>query len=172
MENNVDKLLKKYYKTFIIGKKSFACNKDKACHYIKQSLLMLDDLKKNHTEEISQYSNTLKEIETESFDNQRKFIENEQNIMVATKAFGMGIDKPNVRFTVHINIPASIESFVQEAGRAGRDRKMALSTIIFNEQKIAIFNQKFYEKLVSNEQPSFFNSLREINPGCVIVYDW
>ena len=42
-----------------------------------------------------------KEIETESFDNQRKFIENEQNIMVATKAFGMGIDKPNVRFTVH-----------------------------------------------------------------------
>jgi ATP-dependent DNA helicase RecQ len=88
-----------------------------------------------------------KEIETESFDNQRKFIENEQNIMVATKAFGMGIDKPNVRFTVHINIPASIESFVQEAGRAGRDRKMALSTILFNEQKVAIFNSKFYEKL-------------------------
>lgn len=88
-----------------------------------------------------------KEIETESFDNQRKFIENEQNIMVATKAFGMGIDKPNVRFTVHINIPASIESFVQEAGRAGRDRKMALSTILFNEQKVAIFNQKCFETL-------------------------
>lgn len=90
---------------------------------------------------------TGKEIETESFDNQRKFIDNEQNIMVATKAFGMGIDKPNVRFTVHVNIPASIESFVQEAGRAGRDRKMALSTILFNEQKVAIFNQKFYEEI-------------------------
>jgi len=90
-----------------------------------------------------------KEIETESFDNQRKFIENEQNIMVATKAFGMGIDKPNVRFTIHLNIPASIESFVQEAGRAGRDRKMALSLILFNEQKVAIFNQKFYENLES-----------------------
>lgn len=90
-----------------------------------------------------------KEIETESFDNQRKFIDNEQNIMVATKAFGMGIDKPNVRFTVHVNIPASIESFVQEAGRAGRDRKMALSSILFNEQKVAIFNQKFYENLES-----------------------
>ena len=88
-----------------------------------------------------------KEIETESFDNQRKFIENEQNIMVATKAFGMGIDKPNVRFTVHVNIPASIESFVQEAGRAGRDRKMALSTILFNKQKVALFNKKFYEEL-------------------------
>lgn len=88
-----------------------------------------------------------KEIETESFDNQRKFIENEQNIMVATKAFGMGIDKPNVRFTVHVNIPASIESFVQEAGRAGRDRKMALSSILFNKQKVALFNKKFYEEL-------------------------
>lgn len=101
-----------------------------------------------------------KEIETESFDNQRKFIENEQNIMVATKAFGMGIDKPNVRFTVHVNIPASIESFVQESGRAGRDRKMALSTIIFNEQKIAIFNQKFYEKLESEISENALKLLR------------
>ena len=88
-----------------------------------------------------------KEIENESFENQKKFIDNEQNIMVATKAFGMGIDKSNVRFTVHVNIPSSIESFVQEAGRAGRDRKIALSTILFNEQKIAVFNTNFYEKI-------------------------
>jgi hypothetical protein len=59
----------------------------------------------------------------------------------------MGIDKPNVRFTVHVNIPASIESFVQEAGRAGRDRKMALSTILFNQQKIAVFNANFFDKI-------------------------
>lgn len=90
---------------------------------------------------------TGKEVEIDSFENQRKFIENEQNIMVATKAFGMGIDKPNVRYTMHINIPASIESFVQEAGRAGRDRKMALGTILYNKQKIAYFNPKFYEKI-------------------------
>lgn len=88
-----------------------------------------------------------KEIEKESFENQRKFIDNEQNIMVATKAFGMGIDKPNVRFTIHVNIPASIESFVQEAGRAGRDRKMALSSILFNDQKIINFNDVFFNKL-------------------------
>lgn len=103
-----------------------------------------------------------KEIETESFDNQRKFIENEQNIMVATKAFGMGIDKPNVRFTVHINIPASIESFVQEAGRAGRDRKMALSTILFNEQKVAIFNQKCFEKLESEISKEALKLLKKL----------
>lgn len=103
-----------------------------------------------------------KEIETESFDNQRKFIENEQNIMVATKAFGMGIDKPNVRFTVHVNIPASIESFVQEAGRAGRDRKMALSSILFNPQKVAIFNQKCFETLESEISEEALKILKEL----------
>lgn len=70
---------------------------------------------------------------------QNQFIAGETNIMVATKAFGMGIDKPNVRFTLNINHSGSLEAFVQEAGRAGRDRKMALATIIycpkaFNEQ--------------------------------------
>lgn len=103
-----------------------------------------------------------KEIETESFDNQRKFIDNEQNIMVATKAFGMGIDKPNVRFTVHVNIPASIESFVQEAGRAGRDRKMALSTILFNQQKVAIFNQKCFENLESEISEEALKLLKKL----------
>lgn len=88
-----------------------------------------------------------KEIEAESFENQKRFINNELNLMVATKAFGMGIDKPNVRFTIHFNIPSSIESFVQEAGRAGRDRKVALSTILFNQQQVSIFNQRFLDEL-------------------------
>ena len=51
--------------------------------------------------------------------------------MVATKAFGMGIDKPNVRFTYNVSFSGSLEAFVQEAGRAGRDRKMALATILY-----------------------------------------
>ncbi|KAA6335142.1 ATP-dependent DNA helicase RecQ [termite gut metagenome] len=103
-----------------------------------------------------------KEIETESFDNQRKFIESEQNLMVATKAFGMGIDKPNVRFTIHFNIPASIESFVQEAGRAGRDRKIALSTILFNKQKIAIFNSQFYKQIAPKISKEAFTLLKKL----------
>jgi len=106
-----------------------------------------------------------KEIEAESFENQRRFINNEQNLMVATKAFGMGIDKPNVRFTIHFNIPSSIESFVQEAGRAGRDRKIALSTILFNQQKVSIFNQKFFDKLKDELKPKLsadaFNLLKQ-----------
>ncbi|HAS40402.1 MAG TPA: hypothetical protein DCS93_07985 [Microscillaceae bacterium] len=65
---------------------------------------------------------------------QEKYVNHESNLMVATKAFGMGIDKPNIRFTVHFAYPSSLESFVQEAGRAGRDRKLAMSYLLFNNQ--------------------------------------
>jgi superfamily II DNA helicase RecQ/very-short-patch-repair endonuclease len=69
-----------------------------------------------------------------SFENLKLFLENKLSIMVATKAFGMGIDKPNIRLTYHINPPSSIESYVQEAGRAGRDKKVSISTIFYNRQ--------------------------------------
>lgn len=64
---------------------------------------------------------------------QDRFINNELAIIVATKAFGMGIDKSNVRFTININHSSSLESFVQEAGRAGRDKRMALATILYSD---------------------------------------
>ena len=60
------------------------------------------------------------------------FNENEESVMVATKAFGMGIDKPNIRYTIHINHPSSIESYVQEAGRGGRDKKHAISYVLYD----------------------------------------
>lgn len=60
------------------------------------------------------------------------FNENKENVMVATKAFGMGIDKPNIRYTIHINHPSSIESYVQGAGRGGRDKKHAISYILYD----------------------------------------
>ena len=64
---------------------------------------------------------------------QQNFINNQTGIMVATKAFGMGIDKPNIRFTMNMNHSGSLEAFVQEAGRAGRDGKMALATILYSD---------------------------------------
>lgn len=71
---------------------------------------------------------------------QERFIRGESSIMVATKAFGMGIDKPNVRFTYNINFSGSLEAFVQEAGRAGRDRKMALATILYCPKECLLQN--------------------------------
>lgn len=65
------------------------------------------------------------------------FRDDKSPLMIATKAFGMGIDKPNVRYTVNMNYSSSLEGFVQEAGRAGRDRKIALSTILVSDYKLA-----------------------------------
>lgn len=61
---------------------------------------------------------------------QDNFKDNKITLLVATKAFGMGIDKPNIRFTIHVTHPISIEGFYQEAGRAGRDRKNAVCYIL------------------------------------------
>lgn len=82
----------------------------------------------------------------DSMKNMRRFRENRVPIMVATKAFGMGIDKPNVRFTINLNYSSSLESFVQEAGRAGRDRKMALSVIFLSDYHLARINKRCPDK--------------------------
>lgn len=81
-------------------------------------------------------------IDKKSFENLEKFRANKIPLMVATKAFGMGIDKPNVRFTVNMNYPSSLESFVQEAGRAGRDRKIALATILLADYHLVRINKQ------------------------------
>lgn len=65
-------------------------------------------------------------------DNAKSFRENELNLLVATKAFGMGIDKGNIRYTIHDGIPQSIEAFYQEAGRAGRDGNDSQCIVLFS----------------------------------------
>ena len=64
-----------------------------------------------------------------------EFKANKAPLLVSTKAFGMGIDKPNIRYTVHCGMPASLEAFYQEAGRAGRNREQALCYVIFSEHE-------------------------------------
>ncbi|MDD4390957.1 MAG: DEAD/DEAH box helicase [Eubacteriales bacterium] len=83
------------------------------------------------------------EEDIQSFENLDRFRNNELPLMVATKAFGMGIDKPNVRFTVNMNYPGSLESFVQKAGRAGRDRRIALATILFSDYRLARISKRY-----------------------------
>jgi len=64
---------------------------------------------------------------------QEKWQKNQIRVMVSTNAFGMGIDKPDVRFVVHVDLPDSLEAYFQEAGRAGRDEQKAYAILLYHE---------------------------------------
>ena len=83
--------------------------------------------------------------------NQVRFQHGDAIVMVATIAFGMGIDKPDVRFVAHIDLPGSIEAYYQETGRAGRDGLPAETLMLYGHQDIALRN-RFIEELDAPEQ--------------------
>lgn len=79
---------------------------------------------------------------TEMQKQQEAFIDNKNPIIIATKAFGMGIDKPNIRYTFHYGIPSSLEALYQEAGRAGRDQEPADCLVLYTPDKLNEKDQK------------------------------
>ena len=83
---------------------------------------------------------------------QQQWIENKQQVIVATNAFGMGIDKPDVRFVVHLDLPESLEAYFQEAGRAGRDEKPAYAIMLSNDNDVFNLREQFIKKTPSIEQ--------------------
>lgn len=74
---------------------------------------------------------------------QKKWMDGKTRVMVATNAFGMGIDKPDVRFVVHIDLPDTLEAYFQEAGRGGRDEKPAVAILLYDNHDIAQLKRNF-----------------------------
>jgi ATP-dependent DNA helicase RecQ len=93
-----------------------------------------------HGISVGRYHAGLSDLERKTI--QEAFIKDKVNVVVATNAFGMGIDKPDVRFVLHYSVPGTLENYVQEAGRAGRDGEAADCVLLFNFSDV--MTQRFF----------------------------
>ena len=97
-------------------------------------------------------------------DLQRRFIHGELRVMVATNAFGMGIDKPDVRLVLHADIPGSLENYVQEAGRAGRDQQPARCVLLYAPEDVERqFKLSAHSRLSQREIQTVLKAIRKLD---------
>lgn len=97
-------------------------------------------------------------------DVQERFINGELRVIAATNAFGMGIDKPDVRLVLHADIPGSLENYLQEAGRAGRDRKEAKCVLLYTPEDVERqFGMSARSRLSARDIQAILKSIRRLD---------
>ena len=128
---------------------------------------------RSHTEELAQFLQ-LKGIEADHFHAglppetkktvQESFINGNLRAIVATNAFGMGIDKPDVRLVIHADIPGSLENYLQEAGRAGRDQRAARCVLLYTQEDVERqFGMSARSRLTRQEIHGVLKALRNLD---------
>lgn len=95
---------------------------------------------------------------------QERFIRGDLRVIAATNAFGMGIDKPDVRLVIHADIPGSLENYLQEAGRAGRDRQQARCVLLYSTEDVEQqFGMSARSRLTRQEIQAILRALRRLD---------
>ena len=114
--------------------------------------------------DVLKYHGGLRDEEKEYY--QDEFLNENSNVMIATNAFGMGIDKSNVRYIVHFTMPKNIESYYQEIGRAGRDGENSECHVLFNRSDIRTLEYLIYTTVQINRKELEIKKLQSMIDFC------